>query len=75
MRTTDLPSNYKEYVSNNLNSIITNCLASTGTRVSDCDPNDWKCLCDNQGAVLTCYDNCPSGNIFPSRTSISRSNN
>lgn len=43
-----------------IDAIITNCLASTGTRVSDCDDNDWKCLCDNQRAVLTCYDNCPS---------------
>ena len=43
-----------------IDAIITNCLASTGTRVSDCSDNDWKCLCDNQRAVLTCYDNCPS---------------
>ncbi|GAB7330294.1 hypothetical protein MBLNU13_g01939t1 [Cladosporium sp. NU13] len=43
-----------------IDAIITNCLASTGTRVSDCSDSDWKCLCDNQRAVLTCYDNCPS---------------
>ena len=60
MRTTR-PPNHEENKSNISNSIITNCLASTGTRVSDCDDNDWKCLCDNQRAVLTCYDNCPSG--------------
>jgi hypothetical protein len=61
MRKTEPSSNRIEYKSNNPNSIITNCLASTGTRVSDCTDNDWKCLCDNQRAVLTCYDNCPSG--------------
>lgn len=58
---TELPCNRIEYPTNISYSIITNCLASTSTRVSDCDDNDWKCLCDNQRAVLTCYDNCPSG--------------
>lgn len=51
---------YTENVSNTSNSIITNCLASTSIRVSACDSQDWNCLCDNQRAVLTCYDNCPS---------------
>lgn len=43
------------------NSIITNCLASTGARVDSCADTDWDCLCANSQAVLTCYDNCPSG--------------
>jgi hypothetical protein len=42
------------------NSIIKSCLASTTPQVNDCAANDWTCMCNNQKAVVTCYNNCPS---------------
>ncbi|KAE8354871.1 hypothetical protein BDV28DRAFT_130113 [Aspergillus coremiiformis] len=40
-------------------SIVDDCLERMRAQLSTCDLSDWKCLCEQQGNVVTCYNNCP----------------
>ncbi|KAB8227756.1 GPI anchored serine-threonine rich protein [Aspergillus alliaceus] len=39
--------------------IVDDCLQRMGDQLKTCGPNEWKCLCEQQGNVVTCYNNCP----------------
>ncbi|KAB8255919.1 hypothetical protein BDV32DRAFT_153757 [Aspergillus pseudonomiae] len=39
--------------------IVDDCKQRMLGQLNDCQPNDWKCLCEQQGNVVTCYNNCP----------------
>jgi len=39
--------------------IVDACTAQYKGRLSDCDANDWSCLCQESTNLLTCYNNCP----------------
>ncbi|GAB7361554.1 hypothetical protein MBLNU230_g1607t1 [Neophaeotheca triangularis] len=43
-----------------LDNIVNTCLAGEQSKVNNCEPNDWDCMCENQELVVRCYNDCPS---------------
>ncbi|KAE8366407.1 hypothetical protein BDV27DRAFT_125407 [Aspergillus caelatus] len=39
--------------------IVDDCKSRMLEQVNSCEVNDWRCLCEQQGNVVTCFNNCP----------------
>ncbi|KAB8269918.1 hypothetical protein BDV30DRAFT_241927 [Aspergillus minisclerotigenes] len=39
--------------------IVDDCKERMMGQLEACGANEWKCLCEQQGNVVTCYNNCP----------------
>ncbi|ETN46333.1 uncharacterized protein HMPREF1541_00517 [Cyphellophora europaea CBS 101466] len=40
--------------------ILDACKATIQGQINTCKANDYSCLCENYGNLLTCYNNCPN---------------
>lgn len=43
-----------------MSSILEACKATIQGQINSCQSNDYSCLCENYGNMLTCYNNCPN---------------
>jgi hypothetical protein len=40
--------------------VLDACIATEQAQINGCSPNDYSCLCQQYGNLLTCYNNCPN---------------